>query len=575
MPRLGVEGIGSFEVSAGSNLLEILREKGVPAAAGCGGLGLCGLCRVKVKSGGLSEPTEREKRLLGEALRDGWRLACQAYIMDDATVELAVKKKVFKFRVRPSVRVSSPLLLVPVNVSSRGESVEEELLATLRKLGAEVNHSTTAALNKMSLSASREGASRVAVIAEGELLDLAEDYRSFGLAVDVGTTSVAVSLIDLTTGELVDERATLNSQVRFGSDVISRIHYSLVHPDGVKQLQESVIGTVNQLVNEMEVPASSIYRVTVAGNSVMLHLFYGVNPKTLGFLPFRPVYRRGLEAKASELGLKACPCAKVESLPILGGYIGGDVVGDILAAELFKYGTAMLIDVGTNGEVVVKKGSEYIAASTPAGPAFEGVGLYSGMMAVEGAIEKVNIGFDCRTAYEVIGGGPPRGICGSGYVDLLAELLRKGLLTRQGRLLSGPGVREVNGVTAFLVDEERGVLLTQPDVRKLQLAVAAVKLAAKSAMKQLGVELRELEKVVVAGDFGYHLDPYNAMEIGLLPRIDPAVVEYIGNGSLTGAELYMVSSEARQRARELLDRCRVLDVPRDEKAFIEELKLGW
>lgn len=575
MPRLEIEGVSSFDASVGSNLLEILREKGVPIAAGCGGLGLCGLCKLKVKSGRLSEPTERERKLLGGMLHDGWRLACQAYIVDDATVELAVRKKGYKFRIRPSVKVVNPLLLVPVNVSNGGESIEEELLTTLQKLGAGATYSTTLALNKMALTASREGVSKVAVIAERELLDLAEDYRGYGLAVDVGTTSVAVSLIDLTSGELVDERATLNSQIRFGSDVISRIQYSLVHHNGVKQLQESVISTVNKLVNEMGVPATSIYKITVSGNSVMLHLFYGIIPKTLGFLPFKPVYRRGLVARASELGLKVYPCAKVESLPILGGYVGGDVVGDILAAELFEYGTAMLIDVGTNGEVVVKKSNQYVAASTPAGPAFEGVGLYSGMMATEGAIEKVRVDHDGEIVYEVIGGEPPRGICGSGYVDLLAELLRKGSLTRQGRLLSGPGVREVNGITAFLVDEERGILLTQPDVRKLQLAVAAVKLTAKFAMKQLDVELCELEKVIVAGDFGYHLDPCNAMEIGLLPKVDHAVVEFIGNGSLTGAELYMVSSEAKQKVGELLDKCRVLDVPRDEKAFIEELKLCW
>ncbi|MEM3138548.1 MAG: ASKHA domain-containing protein, partial [Thermofilaceae archaeon] len=540
-----------------------------------GGLGLCGLCKLKVKSSRLSEPTEREKKLLGDMLRDGWRLACQIYIIDDTSVELMIKKKGFKFRIRPSVKVANPLLLVPVNVSNEGESIEEELFTTLQKLGAEVNRSTTLALNKMALTASREGVSKVAVIAEKELLDLAEDCRGYGLAVDVGTTSIAVSLVDLTSGELIDERATLNSQIRFGSDVISRIQYSLVHHNGVKQLQESVISTVNQLVNEIGVPATSVYKVTVSGNSVMLHLFYGVTPKTLGFLPFKPVYRRGLIARAGELGLKAHPCAKVESLPILGGYVGGDVVGDVLAAELFEYRTAMLIDVGTNGEVVIKKNDQYVAASTPAGPAFEGVGLYSGMMAIEGAIEKVGVEPDGKTAYEVIGEGPPRGICGSGYVDLLAELLRKGLLTREGRLLSGPGVREVNGVTAFLVDEEHGILLTQPDVRKLQLAVAAVKLTAKFAMEQLGVELCKLEKVIVAGDFGYHLDPCNAIEIGLLPKVDRVIVEFIGNGSLTGAELYMVSNEARQKVWELLGKCRVLDVPRDEKAFINELKLGW
>ncbi|MEM4005446.1 MAG: ASKHA domain-containing protein [Desulfurococcaceae archaeon] len=235
----------------------------------------------------------------------------------------------------------------------------------------------------------------------------------------------------------------------------------------------------------------------------------------------------------------------------------------------------MLIDVGTNGEIVLKKDDAYLAASTPAGPAFEGVGLHSGMIAVEGAIERVKLGAGGEVEYSTIGGKEATGICGSGYVDLLAELVRTGILSRDGRLLNGPHVSEVNGVKTFFLDEERGIALTQLDIRKLQLAIAAVKLAVKYLLKTSGISVEDLEKVVVAGDFGYHLDPLKAIEIGLLPRVDESIISYIGNGSLTGAEMFLLSEDARRDANELLAKCIVLDVPRTEKAFIAELKLSW
>lgn len=560
-----------MKASVGESLLEVLRRGGVLLPAGCGGLGLCGLCRVKVLSGSLAPPTREEVGALREQLEEGWRLACQARVAGDVELEVPpLKRSTGKVRARPPVKISAPALLIPVVVGRGEPSYEEELLAALLNYGVRVASASLSALNKLA-----ELKSGVAVVVDGEIIDLTEAYVGYGLAVDVGTTSIAASLIDLSSGATVAEAVDYNSQLQYGSDIISRVRYAAQEPGGVAKLQRVAVDTVNRLLEKMGVPGERVYRAVVAGNSVMLHLFFGINPRTLGFLPFRPVYRRQLRARAREVGLRVHPDAPVESLPILGGYVGGDVVGDLLAANLLEYGTAMLIDVGTNGEIVLKRGDTLVAASTPAGPAFEGVGLHSGMMAVEGAIERVKIGIGGSVEYSVIGGGEARGICGSGYVDLLAELVRAGVLSREGRLLSGSRVKEVSGVRAFVLDEERGVVLTQQDVRKLQLAVAATKFAAKFLLRTAGVELSELERVIVAGDFGYHLDLTNAMEIGLLPRVDEGKVSYIGNGSLTGAEMYMVSEEARRRAGELLSRCRVLDVPRDERSFIAELRLAW
>lgn len=571
MPLVAVKGVRFLEAGKGEKLLALLRRHGIPLPAGCGGLGFCGMCRVKAVRGELTAPTRREIEILANRLGEGWRLACQAQVVGDVEVEIpTLRREGYKTRVRPSVQIAPPALFVPVRLESGEPSYEEELLDALRSLGIRASRVAFSALN---LLAQRN--SGVAVVVDDEVVDLSDTYTGYGLAVDVGTTSVAASLLDLASGALVTERVSLNAQLKYGLDIISRIRYALQEPSGITHLQHAVIDAVNRLIEDMDARKDQIYRVVVAGNSVMLHLFFGVNPRTLGFLPFKPLYRRQLRVRGRDLGLSVHPDAHVESLPILGGYVGGDVVGDVLSAGLSRYTTAMLIDVGTNGEIVLKKGDAYLAASTPAGPAFEGVGLYSGMLAVEGAIEKVKVSPNGEIEYSTIGDTEARGTCGSGYVDLLAELLRVGVLSRDGRLLDGPRVREVNGIKAFVLDEEKGILLTQLDVRKLQLAVAAVKFTAKYIMKTSGITVENLEAILVAGDFGYHLDPQNAMEIGLLPKADESLIRYIGNGSLTGAEMYMVSEEARNEVKELLAKCRVLDVPREERAFISELKLSW
>ncbi|MDW8003950.1 MAG: ASKHA domain-containing protein [Thermofilaceae archaeon] len=570
MPKLTVKHVRTFDVDQGETVLEALRRHGITLAAGCGGLGLCGLCKVKVETGHLTPPTSREIKLLSEQLAEGWRLACQAKLAGDTRIEVPLKRTLTKFRAKTSMKITPPAVFVPFELSTGDPSYEEELLTKLGKVGLKATRLSPSALNFIS-----ERFSGIAVIVGDEIVDITDTYAGYGLAVDIGTTSIAASLVDLSSGDVIEESVELNSQLKFGADVISRIRQSIQEENVIPQLQEAAVDTVNSLINKFNVPPSKIYRVTVAGNSVMLHLFYGISPKPLGFLPFRPVYRRSLLKRGWELGLDVNPQAPVESLPILGGYIGGDVVGDILAAQLWRFHTAMLIDVGTNGEIVLKHGERYVAASTPAGPAFEGVGLYSGMMAVEGAIERVSLHPRGGVSYQVIGGGEAKGICGSAYVDLLAELLRNGLLTRGGKLVPGPHVKEYNGMLTFVLDDEKNILLTQRDIRKLQLAVAAVKFTAKFLLKHVGVGVDNLEKLVVAGDFGYHLDLTNAMEIGLLPKVSSDIVEYIGNGSLTGAELYMTSDEARSRAVELLNECKVLDTPRDDRAFIAELELNW
>ncbi len=579
MLNLGIE----VEAEVGETLLDILRTAGVRLSAPCGGLGLCGGCRVKVH-GAVSEPTSAERRLLGDALNRGWRLACQVRVIGDCTVTVPVVKEVPpKARLVRPFKIAPLVKLVPLGrIWRQHPSIEEVVAEAARSAGLDVRSIGLPAIRRLS-EILRSGEPVVLAVKGKEVVGASTSLRGYGLAVDIGTTTIAASIRDLSSGALLAEGVALNKQVEFGADVISRVSYAI--RGGFEELRVAFTSTINSLARDLAdragIDLEQVYVVALSGNSVMTHIALGVNPATLGSLPFEPAFRRSIEVNASTLGLDISEQAVAFNLPLMGGYVGGDAVADVLASGLLDYGRALLLDVGTNGEVVLKAGRRLLATSVPAGPAFEGVGLTSGMLAVEGAIESVSLGADLSPKFRVIGGGQPKGICGSGYVDLLAELLRLGLLRRDGRFEPVEGrFRSEDGVLRLPLyeDEEVSIVLTQLDVRKLQLVIAAFKTAVKQLLKAARVDLSDLEKVFVAGAFGQKLDVNNAQEVGLLPPLPEENIVFIGNGSLTGAEMCMLSEEEFERAQEVALKAEVIELPESEsfrRTFIGELKLGW
>lgn len=581
MPKIYVKNIEKvITCSKNEVLLNALRKNGIQVQAVCGGLGLCGLCRVLITKGKVSEPTEAEKKVLGGLIQEGWRLACQTRVLEDIEVVVPETRKYIleNYRIRIKYDKCPLVEVVEIKYAKSDLSCLDYLFKELKEKKIFIKKISLTALSKLPEAFYKEERARVLIDKESsEVLDLVDESEVYGIAVDLGTTTVVAGLVDLISCKVLKTASAYNKQLSFGNNIISRISYAIKGEKELREVSRAASSTIEELIEELAGnKRNRVFEVIVAGNTVMTVLFLGISPYTLGFKPFTPPFIGSFTLKARELGLNLSKEALVRTLPVLGGYIGGDVVGDILVSGILEDEIALLVDIGTNGEIVLKKNNELYSTSVPAGPAFEGVGLTSGMLATHGAIHRV---FSSRKGmqYVVIGGGKPKGICGSGYIDLLAELLRQGILDRKGRLLSKhSNIRRRRGILEYVLDYEENVVLTQKDIRKIQLAVAAFKVGYRILLTKASISPDDLEKIYVAGSFGFHVNPVNAIEIGLLPKTDPSRIEFIGNGSLGGAVLYLTSSKARKLCEEVYRKIKVVEAPLERefhKLFLGNLTL--
>jgi len=407
--------------------------------------------------------------------------------------------------------------------------------------------------------------------------------KCFGVAVDVGTTTLAASLVCLSKRAEIAVTSAMNPQIACGDDVVSRINHASL-PSGLSELQTLIISRTNELVGALcrqaEIERQDIYELTVAGNTTMEHLFCGVDPEPLGHLPFEPIYRGGNECLAADLKIGINPKGKVYIFPVIGGFVGGDTVAGMLATDILKQPQPILfVDIGTNGEIVLVKDDKIIAASTAAGPAFEGAGISCGMRAAAGAIEKIKIEDDC--VYGVIGDGHPSGICGSAIIDIAAELLNAGIVDMTGRLVEPDEIKtklpqkimnrlakDENGRPFFVIAKESEnnpeIKITQRDIRQVQLAVAAIRAGIIIMLKKADLKPCDLKRVLVAGGFGSFIRRNHAQRVGLLPAdIDHEKISFIGNTSLAGAKLALLSNKARLKSVELAERTEHLELSVD------------
>ncbi len=555
-----------FTADDNATLLEILREHGITVDAACGGRGLCGRCKIRVIKGSVSSPTLAERKLLGRQLEEGWRLACQVIPKGDLVIEIpSFRGQILEWAPRLKLRISPGIIAIPLGKLQR--ALPSNLSTVLKELlsrGVNVSSTSLQALRRLTEFIGKQTFYVIIDSEDMQVLDFKTEGECYGLAIDLGTTTVVVSLVNLQTGEILGTLSEYNAQLAYGRDIISRISYVMRVPKGMAELRRSLIDTINNLVEELlarhRIPADAIYEVAAAGNTVMSCFFLGIPPINLGTSPFEPPFLGGLKVSNYEVGVKANREARIHLLPILGGYVGGDVAGDIISSGMLNNEIAMLVDLGTNGEVVVKVSNRLYVASCAAGPAFEGVGISSGMMAVEGAIERVSIDESLEPKYSVIGNVRPKGICGSGLIDLLASLIKVRVLDAKGRLLEleSPRIRRREGILEYVVEWAKNtssgndIIITQRDIRKLQLAKAAVKAAWTILLRRAGISVEMLEAVYVAGGFGNFLNPENAVLLGLIPPVDPKKVHFIGNGSLAGSRMYLLSTEVRRSMRRLL-----------------------
>ncbi len=604
-------------VLSGTRLVEAAAEAGLVAEVPCGGEGLCGKCRMIVTAGA-QPPTDVERRWLSEAeLAAGWRLACQMAVCEPTEVEIP-----------PAARAAEYQILVhgvPQAEKGSGVFVEDAPEAAARKtsltplLGDPPVRKCVFALRpptrgddlpdvlrleralrmgplEIDLPLLREIPARLrqndfrgtAVLANHRLLDVEPgdtEADAFAVAVDVGTTTLVAVLLDLATGSERAVDARLNPQTRFGDDVLSRILHARQGPDQLRQLHETITQAVDEMIGQLchqaGIPRQRVYEAAFAGNTTMQQLLCGVDTSPLGEVPFAAATGRALGFPAAELGLHIHPRGSGYVMPVIGGFVGGDTVAGILATGLADFSDpSLLVDIGTNGEIVLQAGGRLWAASTAAGPAFEGARISCGMRGSTGAIEKMVV--DGRLRINVIGNVAPTGLCGSGLIDVAAELLRHRLLTPQGRLQTRDQLpadvpadlaRRIivhEGRVAFLLASEtetgdqRPLVLTQRDLRELQLAAGAIRAGVILLLRHAGLHPADLQRVLIGGGFGNFIRRSNAQRIGLLPReIEHRRIRYMGNTSLAGARLTALSRRGRRLAEDLARRTEHVDLSTD------------
>ena len=585
-------------IKEGESLLEALRSQGQDIFTMCGGRGTCGKCRVVTLKGAdeLAGPKQTEKALLSkEDLNSGYRLACLTRATRSTTLEIRIPPESEKSQQRlmvsgtaPPVRVVPAVMKIFIKLpqpSLQDTTADlERLTEVLKKKGLdhlEIGYNTLKQLPDLLRTGCWEVT--ISTFRDKEIIGIQAGDASnscFGFAVDIGTTKIAGYLVDLTTGKTVVTVSSLNPQAKFGADIISRITYSMRGKDAAVEVTRCIIDAVNRLIREAceksGLSPQGIADITIAGNTAMHHIFLGVTPRYLSLSPYPAALRRGLEIRAADLGLQTAPDSRAYLFPVVAGFVGGDAVADIIATEIhLARDLSMLIDIGTNAEIILGNSKGLLACSCASGPAFEGAHIKHGMRASQGAIEKIWI--DPQTldvSYRVIGGIEPVGICGSAIVEGVAEMFRAGIVDSRGRICGGRDtqkVREVDGTMEFmLVDRsltgiDDDIVITQSDVREIQLAKAAVYTGISILMKRMQVKPEEIRRIFLAGAFGTYIDPSSARDIGMFPDIALSRFQFVGNTAGAGARMALISTPIREIAEKVLHKTLYVELGADSK----------
>ena len=586
MPILNVMPEGKqYDFASGKNLMEIMLDAGLFIDNACGGKGLCGKCRVRITEGDAGEAGETERGILkAEEIEQGVRLACLAYPASDITIELLQKEKkhdVLASGYMPDFSFEPDIVKVPVTIHkptlADQTPFENQII---EQVGAEalVGHDGATGYLGFDYTALSESSmlpgEYTAVIHDGKVIALEPGDTAgslYGVAIDIGTTTVVCSLVDMLTGEELGHASEINAQKFFGLDVLTRITYEIENPeDGREKLQKAIVGSINKMVKSIcdrhGLTQDQIYEVTVGANCTMMHMLMGVDARPIGKAPFAPVFARAKDVKASDIGLKAAPGARLYCLPSVSAYIGADIVAGAYVCDLkHQKGNVMFIDIGTNGEIVLAADGKLMSCSCAAGPALEGMNISSGMRAAEGAIEDIHINED-GIDLKIIGDCEPAGICGSGILTVTKELLRTGIVRKTGAFVKADKFSEDDYRSKYIAVDEDGkrsfrmteggnganpLYITQGDVRQVQLAKGAILSGFMALMKKAGIGMADLDRVLIAGQFGAHLPAESITGTGILPFEVEERIEYVGNTSKTGAYMALMSGSVKRQMEAL------------------------
>jgi uncharacterized 2Fe-2S/4Fe-4S cluster protein (DUF4445 family) len=578
----------------GATILQVAKELGINIRSECGGSGSCGKCKVIIDvPTNVSNLTDAERKHLTTAeIGEGYRLACQTRIIGNLRVmvppeSLLESRRIQTVGVEKKVVVNPPLkkfyLILPKPTLNDAKPDLERLLDALTSFMTstgklEIDHGLLTELSEIL----RRAYWNVTVIVWDERKIIAMEAgdtinHAFGFAVDVGTSKIAGHLVDLTTGETVAIESIENPQSIYGEDVMTRITFASSSDTNLKTLQKLAVDGINRILNtacnKAHVKPEMVYEVVVAGNTAMHHLLSGIQPKYLGLAPYTPVLKRSLNINAKTLCIKVHRGGIVTFLPVIGGFVGADAVADILATGMDECEElSLLVDIGTNTEIILGNKDDMLCCSCASGPAFEGAHIKYGMKAVTGAIEKVRVHQNFEVEYETIGGVKPMGLCGSAVIDAIAEMLKNKVIDERGTFkpdVKTKRIRRENKNLEFVIawSEEtaigREITVTQKDIREIQLAKAAIQTGCTILMKRKNIKKQRIKRIFIAGAFGSYLNSENARVIGLVPDIPVKRIKFVGNTSVMGAKMALISKEIREKADLISKKVRYLELAND------------
>lgn len=528
----------SIEVKNSSTILDVARKAGVIIESPCNGAGTCGKCLVQIEQESLINVIQKAKGRDSGLADQGYVLACQSELTGDVTIEAI-----------PTLADKN------LKILNHGQSLANERHSFITKKYNRKLDST-------------------AIYADGELLGTERGntkLKNYGAVVDIGTTTLVASLVDVDSGKELASASALNPQATYAQDVLSRINFA-AEKSGLAVMYTGLIQEINRLITEIAkkaaVKKNNIYEVVFSGNTCMLHLAVNINPVTLGKYPYTPVINGGIHVKTVEHNLDVAEFGLIYLPPIISSYVGADITAGILAGKLYSQkGTTLFVDIGTNGEMVLAVDGRLIAASTAAGPAFEGMNITHGMRAGLGAIESFEIkdnGFTATT----IGGIEATGICGSGLLDIVAELVAHGVIDKNGKL-KNPNTTVLPGfLKERLVRQEEKLVfklsekvwISQKDIRQVQLAKGAIRSGIEFLLSNVGINAAAVDRVLIAGSFGYHLRVKSLIHLGLLPPEFADKVEMVGNTSKSGGQAFLLNKSYRNEMSQLVKNVNVIEL---------------
>ncbi len=580
------------QVPAGTLVSKAAAASGRPIEMPCGGMGTCGKCLVKVK-GDVSEADSSEKRAISESdLAEGYRLACRTVIQGDVEIEipetsLSKVQKILRKGVLRDCKLKTGITkeyckLTPPSLEDERaefERVKDELAP--RDITLKPRLESVAEMSRVL----READYQVTAVTCGDELIAIEPgdttAHSYGIAYDLGSTSVVGYLMDLVAGKEIAVSAVMNPQIVYGDDLVARIHFAENEQNGRKLLQEAAVDALNRIAKDLarqaEISTGHIYKATVVGNTCMTHILLGIDPRSLGQSPYVPTVTADISRRASEMGLDYSPQALVTVLPNVAGFVGSDLVGVLLASMWTDDGrTRLAVDIGTNGEMALMHKGETYVCSAAAGPAFEGAGISCGMRGAPGAIDNIKITSDSIDIH-TINERKPAGICGSGIVDAIAQMLDACIIDESGRMVTVDEAKDLpehiasriiegeNGSEFVLAEEDKSatrkpLTLTAGDIRGLQLVKGSIHAAIQSLVKEAGIDDSDIDEIMLAGAFGNYISVESAIRIGLIPWVDAEKVISIGNAAGAGARLALLCDDEMQRARDIARGARHLEL---------------